>query len=416
MTSARSLSRILVLAGLLLAPAGLAEAQYVVPGPPIYGSFSITIGDYTPGLLSGVAGGPISLSAVDGSCRGTATVQPSHVLTASGSTTIRIAVSSGQDSTLMVMLPDGRRLCNDDSIGLDAMIETTTGPGPIYVWVGSYSGGNFPYQLNVTQSAPPAPPAYGAGGIPLDCGMTRAVYGSLRIGDGLFLGAHSPWSGPDGQGGYVSGDTNWATEMGRFVGMQTVITSFEGLDSAGCAVVHVAADGGQYYWRIRDARPAYGAPPPPPPVIAPPPVVVAPPPIMAAPSTAIRVTLEPRTPVTLFAPGITTPTVAVWSPRGGSPVEFATVSRGGALVISATVGGMATQIVEIPAALASTAVVTATRRPDGKVLFRAERAPEGVDPGQQMLLLVQWDRAASAPVLAQQWIGTFTERAPSWSR
>lgn len=416
MTSARSLARLLVLAGLVLAPAGLAQAQYVVPGPPAYGSFSITIGDYTPGLLHGVAGGPISLSAVDSSCRGTATVQPSHVLLVGGPTQVRIAVSSGQDSTLMVQLPDGRRLCNDDSIGLDAMIETGTIAGPIYVWVGSYSGGNFSYDLNVSQTgmAPPPSGAFGPGGIPLDCGMSRAVYGSLRAGDTIFLGAHSPWSGPDGQGGYVSGDTNWADEMGRYIGQPTAITSFEGLDSAGCAVVHVAVDGGQYYWRIRDARLAYGAPSPP--VVVAPPPVIAPPVIVAPPSTAIRVTLEPRTPVTLFAPGITTPTVAVWSPRGGSPVEFATASRGGGLVISATVGGMVTQLVEIPAALASTAVVTATRRPDGKVLFRAERAPEGIDPGQQMLLLVQWDRATSAPAIASQWIGTFTDRAPGWAR
>lgn len=416
MTSARSLLRLTVLAGLLLAPAAAAEAQYVVPGPPMYGSFSVTIGDYTPGVLRGVAGGPVALGDVDSSCRGTASVQPSHVILASAASQIRIAVSSGHDSTLMVMLPDGRRLCNDDSIGLDAMIETSTIAGPVYVWVGSYSGGNFPYDLTVSQTgAPPPSGAIGPGGIPLDCGMTRPVYGSLRIGDTIMLGAHQPWTGPNGQGGYVTGDANWATEMGRFVGQVTPITSFEGLDDSGCAVVRVAADGGQYYWRIRDARPVYGAPPPPPVVVAPPPVV-APPVVVAPPSSAVRVTLTPRVPVTLFAPGITTPTVAVWSPRGGSPVEFATVSRGSVLVISASVGGAVTQLVEIPAALAATAVVTATRRPDGQVLFRAERAPEGIDPGQQMVLLVNWSRSIGAPAIAQQWIGSFSDRAPGWAR
>lgn len=413
----RSLVRLALLASLLLAPASLAEAQYVVPGPPIYGSFSVTIGDYTPGMLQGVAGGPVALGSVDSSCRGTASVQPSHVILAGGPASLRIAVRSGQDSTLMVLLPDGRRLCNDDSNGLDAMIETGTGAGPVYVWVGSYGGGTFPYSLEVSQvGAPPPPmgaPSVGPGGIPLDCGMTRPFYGSLRIGDGIILGAHTPWTGPNGQGGYASGDANWADDMGRWVGVQTVITSFEGLDDSGCAVVHVAVDGGQYYWRLRDARAAYGAPPP---VVMAPPPMVAPPVIVAPPSSAIRVTLAPRVPVTLFAPGITTPTVAVWSPRGGSDVEFSTMSRGGALVISASVGGVMTQLVEIPAALASTAVVTATRRPDGKVLFRAERAPEGIDPGQQMLMLVQWDRAASAPAIASQWIGSFTDRAPAWSR
>jgi hypothetical protein len=199
--------RSLLLALLLLVPAASASAQYVVPGPPIYGSFSVTIGDYTPGQLQGVAGGPISLSAVDGACRGTASVQPSHVIVASGAVgLLRIAVRSGHDSTLMVLLPNGQRICNDDSNGLDAMIETGTSPGPVYVWVGSYGGGTFPYSLDVMQvGAPPPPPppggGIGLGGIPLDCGMTRPVYGSLRIGDGIILGAHSPWTGPNGQGG-----------------------------------------------------------------------------------------------------------------------------------------------------------------------------------------------------------------------
>jgi hypothetical protein len=236
MTSARSLVRLAVVAGLLLAPAAAAEAQYVVPGPPIYGSFSVTIGDYTPGMLQGVAGGPVSLGAVDSSCRGTATVQPSHVILASGPVSLlRIAVRSGQDSTLMVQLPDGRRLCNDDSNGLDAMVESGTIAGPVYVWVGSYSGGNFPYSLEVTQvgAPPPSGGAIGPGGIPLDCGMTRAVYGSLRIGDGIVLGAHTPWTGPNGQGGYSSGDANWSSDMSRWVGQPTIITSFEGLDDSG---------------------------------------------------------------------------------------------------------------------------------------------------------------------------------------
>lgn len=410
--TARSLAAAI---SLVLAFAGTAEAQYVIPGPPAFGSFSLNLGDFAPGFLRGIAGGPISLSSVDGSCRGMASVQPSHVILAPGPIAdVRIEVRASADSTMMVRLPDGRTLCDDDGgEGLNAMIETGSIAGPIYVWIGSYSGGTFPYDLTVTQVAAAPPPsmggAIGPGGVPLDCGMTRVVYGSLRVGDGIVLGAHSPWTGPNGSGGYVTGDTNWTPEMMRWVGQPTAITSFEGLDAAGCVVVRVAADSGQYFWRLRDARLTGGAPPPM--VLAP----LPPPAIIAPLAAAIRVTLAPRTPVTLFAPGITTPTVAVWSPRAGTSVEFSTAMRGGALVISASVGGVMTQIVEVPAALASTAVVTATRRPDGKVLFRAERAPAGVDPGQQMLLLVQWDRARSVPAVAQQWIGTFTDHAPAWT-
>ncbi len=151
--------------------------------------------------------------------------------------------------------------------------------------------------------------------------------------------------------------------------------------------------------------------------VAPPPVVMTPPPVVVTPpSSVIRVTLDPRVPVTLYGPGITTSTVAVWSPRGGSPVEFTVRPMGATMSIGASVGGVASQLVEIPAALASSAVVTATRRADGQVLFRAERAPEGRDLGQQMLLLVSWSRADGAPEIAQQWIGTFSDAAPRWSR
>jgi hypothetical protein len=407
-----SLGCLLALVVPSLVPAG-ASAQYVIPGPPAFGSISISIGDYAPQMLRGTAGGPVSLSAVDSSCRGTADVRPSHVIMASGPlSALHIQVQASADSTLMVQLPDGRRLCDDDSGGsLQAMIETSTIAGPVYVWVGSYSGGMFPYALSVSQvgmpMAPPPPPVVGPGGIPQECGMSRPYYGSLRVGDGIILGGHSPWSGPDGQGGYVSADTNWAPEMGGWIGQRAVITSLDGLDAAGCPGVRVTADGGQYFWRIRDARPAYGPPPP----IAPPPVVVTPP-----PSSVIRVTLAPRVPVTLYGPGITTSTVAVWSPRGGSPVEFMVHPSGGAVSIGATVGGVASQLIEIPAALASSAVVTATRRADGQVLFRAERAPEGIDLGQQMLMLVSWSRAEGAPQIAQQWIGTFSDSAPRWAR
>ncbi|MFO0684370.1 MAG: hypothetical protein U0234_20120 [Sandaracinus sp.] len=464
-SSARSLTArvasLFALLALAAAPS-LAEAQYVVPGPPIYGSVSISIGDYSPGTLRGVAGGPISLSAVDGSCRGTASVQPSHVITVSGGA-LRISVRSGSDSTLMVLLPDGRRLCNDDTNGLDAQVDTSTVSGPVYVWVGSYSGGTFPYDLTVSQiGGPPAMPS-----IP-----SAPLFGTLDLGGrwsdptilaGRFGGPVQASSMFPGCRGYITPQPSHVVMVPtympslRFVVAAPADTTMIVQYADGSVQCDDDSGGGMNPIVQGDARPgpirvwvgAYSsssvgggyqlgvttipgirydtltapvvvAPPPvvvaPPPVVVAPPPVVAPPVIVAPPSSAIRVTLSPRVPVTLYAPGITTPTVAVWQPRGGQPVEFATQTRGSMLVISATIAGAATQLVEIPAALASTAVVTSTRRPDGRVLFRAERAPEGSDPGQQMLLLVDWDRATSAPTIAQQWIGTFTDRAPGWSR
>jgi hypothetical protein len=92
--------------------------------------------------------------------------------------------------------------------------------------------------------------------IPRDCGMTVANYGSLAIGSRVILGAHSGYTGPDGQGGSVTDDTDWADQMMEFVGRVATIVSFDQLDPAGCPGVRVDIDGGQWFWRIRDMQPA----------------------------------------------------------------------------------------------------------------------------------------------------------------
>ena len=80
--------------------------------------------------------------------------------------------------------------------------------------------------------------------IPQYCGMTAesVSYGPITIGSAVTLGYHTAWQG----------DANWAAEMGRWVGARTVITQLAGVDEVGCPVVRVAADGGNYYWRIRN--------------------------------------------------------------------------------------------------------------------------------------------------------------------
>lgn len=97
-------------------------------------------------------------------------------------------------------------------------------------------------QRGLAQACTEAAQAPMAQPIPQYCSLSVAEYGPLQIGSAVTLGYHTPWQG----------DANWADEMARWVGMRTVITSFEGLDSSGCPVVRVAADGGQYYWRIRN--------------------------------------------------------------------------------------------------------------------------------------------------------------------
>ncbi len=82
--------------------------------------------------------------------------------------------------------------------------------------------------------------------IPTTCDMSAGSesYGSIGVGTSVQLNMHSAWRG----------DSNWAPEMGRFVGMTAQVTTLGGVDNVGCPVVRVNVDGGQFYWRIRDMR------------------------------------------------------------------------------------------------------------------------------------------------------------------
>jgi hypothetical protein len=50
----------------------------------------------------------------------------------------------------------------------------------------------------------------------------------------------------------VDGDANWVSSMDQYVGRQARVARLAGTDTAGCPVVAVDVDDGQFYWRIRD--------------------------------------------------------------------------------------------------------------------------------------------------------------------
>lgn len=130
------------------------------------------------------------------------------------------------------------------------------------------------------------------------------------------------------------------------------------------------------------------------------------------------VDLQPRIPVTLVGPGMSAATFAVWSPRGGPRIELGISPAGAGLVLSARIGGNEVPLVTVPGDIARDAVVTVTQQPNQRLLVRAERPPDSRagDPGAQMLLSVRWDARTIAPAIADQWVGTFGERAPRWAR
>lgn len=479
MSSKRGALATIAIAGALLAEglgggAGRAAAQYVMPGaPPQYGTLQVR-GRVAPDpmVADGVAGGRVSLSSVNPSCRGYAQEAPSHVIMQSGSRFLAIMVNSSFDSTLMVQTPDGQVYCNDDTDGLSPRLEISSPPGPIRVWVGAYSSSSGgPYRLGLSGSpgvraaqlgppgsggmvggppppppglTPGAPPLYGqaavrAGFRPDPMILTGSAGGPLRADsiDGSCRG----WITPQpthvvmAQSGFpnlrfvvsASHDTTLVVQYpdGRIAcnddGGGSLNPLVEGPSGPGPIRVWVGSyssgRSGPYTLGLTEipgitASSLSGgggggtvvvAPPPPPP----PPRV-----------EATMVDLQPRIPVTLFGPGMTAATLAVWSPRGGPRVELGVAPGAEGLAISARIGGNEVPLITVPGDIARDAVVTVTQQPNQRLLVRAERPPDTRtgDPGAQMILSVRWDPRAIAPAIADQWVGTFGDRAPRWAR
>jgi hypothetical protein len=84
----------------------------------------------------------------------------------------------------------------------------------------------------------------GAPGVPQECGLTDATvqWGPIAVGTRVVLGRHRP----------VNAEDNWSAEMDPFVGRPAQIQQLIGVDDQGCPVVHVDADQGQFFWRVRD--------------------------------------------------------------------------------------------------------------------------------------------------------------------
>ncbi|GAB4206855.1 MAG: hypothetical protein OHK0013_23930 [Sandaracinaceae bacterium] len=243
---------------------------------PVVGGSAVTLAPGfapDPTTTTGNAGGPVQASTMGASCRGTISTAPNVVLTTTAAfPNLRILVNAPQDTTLVVRLANGQVLCDDDGGGYpNPAVSGSFPPGEHQVYVGTYSptATGVGYTLGFTTNpaitpvmlgvgAPPSAPPPVAGAIPTQCGLAVASFGPLSIGSSVVPGVHSPYVGPDGMGGTVSvgseNSLNWVPDMQPFVGRRTTITSLEGLDGAGCPVVKIASDNGQFYWRIRDMQ------------------------------------------------------------------------------------------------------------------------------------------------------------------
>lgn len=82
--------------------------------------------------------------------------------------------------------------------------------------------------------------------VPETCGQVDASarYGPVHVGSVVVLGRHRP----------VAGDPNWTDPMTAYVGRTARVTELAGTDERGCPGVHVDADAGEWFWRLRDLR------------------------------------------------------------------------------------------------------------------------------------------------------------------
>lgn len=215
-----------------------------------------------PRVYEGVAGGPDpAAGTLEPWCPGWIPTAPQVEIDLTVSTSLAFRVRSEVDTTLAVVFPDGSVACDDDSIGYDPRVTSELTPGHYRVFVGTYDTGvSASFRLEVgpppNERTRPSAPVTPIAGVPLECGMTTPDVGSIRVGMPVVLGAHSPWTGPDGHGGEVAADTWWSDDMWQFVGEEAIVGADVGLDPVGCPYVRVDVDGGGWGWRIRDLSPS----------------------------------------------------------------------------------------------------------------------------------------------------------------
>lgn len=127
---------------------GLASAA----GAGQYANFRLGAG-FTPDpqIGTGETGGGVDASRYGAHCTGMIDSTPDHRLTITSAVTLRLAVTSTTDSSLVVTGP-GKVLCDDDGAGaLDAAVVDTFRPGEYEIYVGHLGRGGT-YRLEISET------------------------------------------------------------------------------------------------------------------------------------------------------------------------------------------------------------------------------------------------------------------------
>ena len=158
----RILMSFAVLASLVVAVPVLAQTGLLIGGSASnFGNASLR-GGYTPDphnvrLVSGASGRnsvDVSRLSLAPGCRGHVTRQPDYILNyTQAASFLRFYATSTGDTTLVINDAQGNWHCNDDSVGLNPMVDIANPPAGQYdIWVGSYRAGeNLNATLSITE-------------------------------------------------------------------------------------------------------------------------------------------------------------------------------------------------------------------------------------------------------------------------
>lgn len=140
-------------AAMVLGTAGAATAQDWSQ-PPTFGSTNLSANfQPDPYRVSLTAGGSIDVSTSINGCFGYIADAPDYRLQYTpGGFSLFFFVDSAEDTTLVINAPDGSWYCNDDTRGLDPVIQFQNPMSGQYdIWVGTW-GNTYPNAvLNISE-------------------------------------------------------------------------------------------------------------------------------------------------------------------------------------------------------------------------------------------------------------------------
>ena len=107
--------------------------------PPTFGSTQLADG-FGGHTIDFQAGGGMDAASFGPSCNGFVAEAPDYVVNYAGQQALRITATSAEDTTMVVVAPDGQVLCNDDFSQLNpGLIAPENLPGQYAIWIGTYT-------------------------------------------------------------------------------------------------------------------------------------------------------------------------------------------------------------------------------------------------------------------------------------